>query len=257
MADPKRLLSQLSDADQLERALLGSLQHLEPPGSAKAEAWARVSAQIAAVGLASATHASATAAGSSAAAAASGAGSTLGFAPPTLKLLGSKLIVGLALAGGVFGASALWSQFRSRPVPAIASAPAPTARAPVQEPVPLLLESAPPETPPRLAAPATERLSKASSEQSATDRLSAESALLTQARAQLRSGDAATAQQTLTRLRANFPKGVLGQEREVLAIEVLAAQGNTEAARRRARAFMVAYPKSPHSPQLSRLAGDP
>jgi hypothetical protein len=50
---------------------------------------------------------------------------------------------------------------------------------------------------------------------------------------------------------------VLSQEREVLAIEVLAAQGNTDAARRRAKAFIALHPKSPHSPQLKRFADAP
>jgi len=50
---------------------------------------------------------------------------------------------------------------------------------------------------------------------------------------------------------------VLGQEREVLAIEVLAAQGNAAAAKRRAQAFIAAYPKSPHSATLARFVAAP
>lgn len=246
MADPQRLLSQISDANEFERELLGSLRQVEPPANAKGEAWARLSAQVTAVGLVGvgATHAS------------TGAAATL--APLTTKLLAGKLVIGLALAGSVLGASALWVEFGSRSAPASASATTPAARAPMPvESVPTVLEPAAAEAPPRFSTPTTDRPSKPSPEPTPSDRLSAESALLTQARAQLRSGDAVAAQQSLTRLRNHFPNGVLGQEREVLAIEVLAARGNLEAARRRARAFIALYPKSPHSAQLSRFADAP
>ena len=85
------------------------------------------------------------------------------------------------------------------------------------------------------------------------DLLRAESALLTEARAQLRSGKPAGAQAALDKLQQQFPKGMLTQEREVLAIEVLSARGNTEGAARRARAFVKQYPKSPHSANLTRF----
>lgn len=257
MADPQRFLNQISDADEFERKLLGSLQRVQPPADAKSEAWARIEAQVAAVALVSATLASTAAAGSTATAAASSAGSPLTVTPLVLKALGSKLTLGLALAGSVLGASALlWTPFHSRPAPSVASV-APPARATLPEPIPAAIATEEPATAPRIAVPASERPAKASAEPNASDRLNAESALLTQARAQLRRGDTAEAERSLARLRANFPKGVLGQEREVLAIELLLAQGNTEAARRRANAFIAAHPKSPHSPQLSRLAGDP
>jgi outer membrane protein assembly factor BamD (BamD/ComL family) len=81
--------------------------------------------------------------------------------------------------------------------------------------------------------------------------------LLARARAELRRGNAVSAQQMLEQMRVKFPSGVLGQEREVLSIEVLAARGNGDAARRRARAFIAAYPKSPHSAQLARFAEGP
>ena len=85
------------------------------------------------------------------------------------------------------------------------------------------------------------------------DLLRAESALLTEARAELRSGNPGRAQAALDRLQAQFPKGMLTQEREVLAIEVQHARGNVDAAKHRARAFVKAYPNSPHSPKLSRF----
>jgi type IV secretory pathway VirB10-like protein len=261
MTDPQRLLSSLSDADELERELLGSILRVEPPSGAKGEAWDRLSAQIAAVGLVTTVHGSAAAsAASSSAAAAPSAGaasSSLGWGPLALKVLSSKLAVGLAVAGTALGASAVWlhvyQEKHEAPAKSVAvvSALQPQTEAQPVLDAPVPAELAPPTLPPA-DAPA-----KPNVEQNRKDRLSAESALLTRARAELRRGDAAAAQQSLDQLRHQFPKGMLGQEREVLTIEVLSARGNTDAARRRARAFIAAFPKSPHSAQLSRFAEAP
>jgi len=62
MGDPERLLSRISDSDDLERDLLASIQRIEPPESAQAEGWARLSAQIAALALVGTTHGTAAAA---------------------------------------------------------------------------------------------------------------------------------------------------------------------------------------------------
>jgi hypothetical protein len=85
------------------------------------------------------------------------------------------------------------------------------------------------------------------------DHLRHESALLTRARAELRSGNPHAAQATLSRMQREFPAGALRQERDVLGIEALAAEGNTEAAARGARAFIVAHPESPHAATLHRF----
>lgn len=247
MGDPKRLLSELSDADGLERDLLGSLRHVDPPSDAKGVAWARLSTQLAGIALVS------TAGGSAAAAAK--------VAPGAFKLLGAKAIAGLAIAGAAVGATAVWVHYSSSPASKSSAPNAPVATAqvvvnaqqaaaePSEPPAPeaaLPTVSAPSALAPRSGAPLSPK-----------DRLAAESALLTQARAQLRGGDASAAQQTLNKLRTSFPKGMLGQEREVLSIEVLSARGNAAAARKRAQAFIAAYPKSPHSAQLSRFADAP
>jgi outer membrane protein assembly factor BamD (BamD/ComL family) len=81
--------------------------------------------------------------------------------------------------------------------------------------------------------------------------------MLTDARAQLRGGDPRGALATLERLRARSPRGVLTQERDVLAIQIASALGDTAAAKRKAKEFVDAYPESPHAPQLRRLATDP
>jgi len=89
------------------------------------------------------------------------------------------------------------------------------------------------------------------------DPLSVEAAMITRARAQLRGGDAPAALSTLSRLRSRARNGALGQERELLTIQALSALGQTEAARRRARAFVASYPDSPHASQVRGIAHGP
>jgi hypothetical protein len=262
MGDPERLLSRISDSDDLERDLLASIQRLEPPANAQAEGWARLSAQIAAATLVGTTHGTAAAAsaaqtGTAVAPGAAAAGGA-GLVPAAFKLLSTKLAVALAIGGVAVGATAIWvheAKKTSPPAPAAAVA-SDKVRAPVSAELSAAVPAAPdpalqlvPDSDPGKQSP--------SSEQQRRDMLSAESALLTQARAQLRNGDANAAQQLLGTLHKKFPKGMLRQEREVLAIEVLAARGNAGAARQRARAFIVAHPESPHSAQLSRFADAP
>ncbi len=263
MGDPHRLLSKMSDGDDLERELLASIQRADPPEHAKAEAWARLSTQIAAVALVSSAHGTAAAATGGAAAggakAATGLGVKGALAPAALKVLGTKAAIAVIALGAV-GASTVWVHSRSTAgqsaatahlaaPPSVPAAAAPSVEPAPAEPVAAAIVEATPQP--------AETAWKPSAEQRRRDQLSAESALLTQARAELRKGDVRSAQQLLNRLQAQFPKGVLGQEREVLAIEVLTARGNAAAAKRRAQAFIAAYPESPHSAQLSRFADAP
>ena len=81
-----------------------------------------------------------------------------------------------------------------------------------------------------------------------------ESRRLTEARDALRRGDTAGALNTLTELQRAVPGGILGQEREALAIEALAKSGQTAKAQARARAFLQANPESPHAPRVSAFA---
>ena len=264
MGDPERLLSNLSDYDELERELLASIQRIEPPANAQTEGWTRLSAQIATLALIGTAHGTAAAAtaqaGTAAAqgAATTGGASGAGLVPAAFKLLGSKLAVALAVGSVAVGASAVWVQ-RDPPSTALPRGLRrcqPSLRNQFQHSSPQRLPAAPdqalqlvPDSDPGKQSPAADQRRR--------DMLSAESALLTQARAQLRNGDVNAAQQVLHTLHKKFPKGMLRQEREVLAIEVLAARGNQDAARQRARAFIAAHPESPHSAQLSRFADAP
>ncbi len=73
------------------------------------------------------------------------------------------------------------------------------------------------------------------------------------ARAKLAGGDAGGALEELSALDREVPKGGLGQERRVLAIEALAASGKRDQAAALARAFLDANPSSPYAPRLSPL----
>lgn len=77
-----------------------------------------------------------------------------------------------------------------------------------------------------------------------------ESRRLTEARGALRSGDANATIAALRDLDRQFPGGGLGQEREALMIEALAASGRRAEAKARAEAFLKAYPSSPHATRV-------
>ena len=79
-----------------------------------------------------------------------------------------------------------------------------------------------------------------------------ESQRVARARALLRAGRAADAFEVLQRLEGDEPNGLLGQEREALSIQALAALGQRDTARQRAAAFATRYPNSPHLTTVQR-----
>ena len=234
--DPERLLSLSSSAEPLERDLLGSVRHVGPPDGAKEEAWRGITAQIAVVAAASA------ASGTSAAAATKASAGTLASWGLSTKVAAVVAASGLALGGG----------YLALPGNEPATAPGP-ARVAVPPVITQASAKALPSLPEPSALGPVEDAPSRKLEPPRQDLLKAESSLLRQARAQLRAGNMAGAQASLDRLQSQFPKGMLSQEREVLAIEVLYARGNVDGAKRRARAFVKAHPKSPHSAKLSRF----
>jgi hypothetical protein len=84
-------------------------------------------------------------------------------------------------------------------------------------------------------------------------RLAEESAAVVAIRKTLLAGDAAEALRMLDRASAQFPDGVLGQEREALAVRALVQSGQKEAARKRGEGFLRAFPRSPHAAELRAL----
>ncbi len=222
-ADPERLSA--SAGPDLERVLLQSLRTVTVPSDAKVMAWGALSAQVAG-----------TAAGA-------GFGSSAwrlalkGIAASKAVLVVPVVVVGLAVAGLHHGGSAAPSRV-GMPSAAVVTVPA----------APALPVAAPPDA--RAAEPEAPARSASLPQR---DRLARESSALTRARAELRAGDAAAARATLGRMQQKFGSGALHQEREVLAIEALAAQGNAAEADRLARAFISAHPESPHKAALQRF----
>jgi hypothetical protein len=80
-----------------------------------------------------------------------------------------------------------------------------------------------------------------------------ESKRLAAARAAWRAGDANGALHELEALDRDVPRGVLGQEREALRIQVLAAAGNKARAKELARRFLALHPDSPHAEAIQRV----
>jgi len=177
-----------------------------------------------------------------------------GGAVAASKAIALKVAAG-ALATTLLGAGIL--VLRAEPS-APTTKPLPTAVAPpVPKPVVAMPEPANTEAAPA-AAPVDKPLNQPSTASAATRRslLDAEASMLAKVRSELRSGNPRAAGALLNQLQSTVPRGQLGQERDVLAVEVLAANGNTEAAKRKARAFIVAHPTSPHSARLERLVGE-
>jgi hypothetical protein len=82
-------------------------------------------------------------------------------------------------------------------------------------------------------------------------------ALVDAARTAVKSGDPERALALLRRYDTTFPAGAFRPEVAALRIEALAADGQTDLARARARDFIAAHPESPLSARLARIAAGP
>jgi len=244
--DPKRWLSDGSDASNLERELLGSMRDVRPPAHAREQAWRGIAASLAAGAVATSV---------APAAASSTAAKTGVLATSTLL---TKAIVTLAASGiavgGYFAAQQAFEPPAAQPRERAAEV-VPAARAKQVEPTPSV--EANEIVQPEALEPNALKLAPRNSERKRKDLLIAESALLTRARAALRAGDPSGAQRLIDRMTSEFPGGVLEQEREVLAIEVVAARGDTAAAKQRTMSFAKRYPSSPHTTRLRPLLDAP
>jgi hypothetical protein len=196
---------------------------------------------------------------------------------PVLSLPGRRLVskaAGIAVILALLGGGALWLALRDSPRRA---APPPTA-SPVDsaiEPPPAALPPPPAALPPPPAAlpppsapstveTAAPQLPTSASVRAATpapapaksaDEGESEIRLLQRAQDALGSSPARALQVTNEHI-TRFPRGVLVQEREVIAISALRALGRTSEARARAARFLAAYPRSAHRRRLEVLIGD-
>ncbi len=173
---------------------------------------------------------------------------------------GAVVAVGVPSAG----AATYWALHRPSPVAHTAvvtaestpSSPAADVLAPVDRGVPsspaaTSLVEPPSREPPKVVSPsnagARAGTRTESSPPQASSALKVESQLLAGARTKLAAGDASGALDDITRLSAQFPRGRLVQEREVVAIDCLAALGDRQGLRARALAFRARFPDSPYS----------
>jgi hypothetical protein len=274
MTDPTRLL--LGD-DASERALLESLRSDAPSDELSAGMWKAIAAQAIASGVASSATASV-------------APVKVGVAGKLAATFATKAAmakVAVVVAVCAVGAGAAYlHRPAEEPVPVIA---APALEENAERAAARLLEDVCPagvEQAPctglvtgsvmtadavEVAAPEPKRVERArrrraqieaapaakvvrASTPAPLDTLQAESRMLAQARARLRAGDLAGAEQALNDARDQFAQGgSLGQEREVLQIELLAKLGDHDGADHRARRFLRKHPDSPHAKTVQRF----
>lgn len=213
------------------------------------------------------------AAGGAGGAASLGPAAGAGAATSGVGVLGTIVVAGvLAAALGVGGASLVVSARAPAPGgPAagtsVARSAEPAPRAPEDEPARAVedagvvdAEVARPRDgrtdgrgpSPRASAPAATAATTAT----AADDPAAEAALVREAQLALRADPARSLARADEHAR-RFPKGLLAQEREVIAVEALVALGRPDAARARAAAFRRAFPGSPHARRLDVLVPPP
>jgi hypothetical protein len=192
-----------------------------------------------------------------------------------LKPLAVGLVLGAATATGITGVRLATSSAPAPAPAALATAPAladvparatplpspaapepaaPPTRAPSNEPI----QPPPASTAVALAAPLAASPSVVSFPSDAPaatpeNPILLESRRLATARASWRSGDARTALTQLEALERDFPAGVLGQERDALRIQALAALGQRQRARALAERFLETHRGSPHAAAVERV----
>jgi TolA-binding protein len=160
------------------------------------------------------------------------------------------VLAGFVTAGATAGVVAL-----TRGVP---EAQAPVVAPKVEAPRPA--KAAPPPEPARAAPalPVPDEVAKpasAASPAASSGDLREEIALLDQARAAVRGGDAQKALALLALHQRRFPRGEFRQEVTVLRIEALAGTGQAAAAATLGKKFLAAHPESPHAERIERLIG--
>lgn len=179
----------------------------------------------------------------------SGAASSGGLSAAGVKILAGAASIGI-LAGGLWlaaGPGQGGSNTEGAPVmtlPATAPVAPPEASQPPEQQAAKPLPSAPERTD-RVQRLAPRPAVAPPSPKSSSSTLAEEHRLLRAARGAL-SSDPAHALALTREHERRFPRGVLAQEREVIAIQALAALGKAEAARQKADGFDDQYPDSPH-----------
>ena len=250
--DPVRLVADASAPDA-ERVLLRHGVDIAPPGDAEARVWQALGGALGVAAVATAAEASAKTV-------------TAGTKVVAAGMTGAKIaavavgLAGLVATGGYLLLAGGHSPSPGAAPPAAGVAPAPAVPPPVPAPPaplpppngaapPAEALPAPPVGHPEPSAPPAHRTAIPGS----AIRLKEETTLVRDARQALRQGDAGRALRLLDECRRLFPRGVLEQERERLAIEALGKSGRTSEASARAATFLRRHPDSPHADEIRGL----
>jgi TolA-binding protein len=234
MTDPKRLL--LGEGNPEEQELLAAGVAEEPPADGKKRL-------ALALGLSATTLVTAERAEASRGALSKLLGAKLGLKAALVLSAGGALALGLALATRTPSAR-----------PARPLAPASASRAPsTQEGQ----DTPRPNHAPGVALDA-ERLAPAAPAPAAPpSSIADEVARLDAVRRALSVGDSAGALEALAAYEHSYPRGALSPEAARLRVEAFLVQGDPRRAQALARAFLRAYPHSPHAPALRKIAERP
>lgn len=271
MTAPSRLLSAApSEVDPEARKLLSSALDVGPPAGSKAAIWAGLEAVLNAPPPGSGSSSGSSAGPSNSAipggtpavgsaAPAATAGATLGVKVGVAALV-SCLVIGAALVARpsperIDAQVSLAPEANDGALPADLLGSAPSVRGDVLAPI---SRSAEAEREPRergTAAAPTVRSAPVSASEGAASMLKREADGLRRARTELAAGNGRGALVVLGEIDRDVPRGVLGQERALVAIEALAASGQSAQAKRAAEAFLAAHPDSPHADRIRPYVG--
>ncbi len=231
----------MSDLDARTRALLGAMRSGDDPDQADVD---RVGKAL----LGKLAAAGALAAASVTAPQAAAATGLLGF-----KLVASGLVVGVALAGGV------WIH---RSKPAVPAAAAPAKHAAPSRSVPVRKVAEPPReltaTPiPEVSAPAAAASEPAPPKKAPILNVEAEGKLLAEAQRALAAGRTGEALSRLGDYDRRFPKGMLRIEADAARVLALCGAGRQTEGQAQARRFLHRYADSPQASRVERACGAP
>lgn len=283
MKDPIRWCDTEGSADEFEREVLRADRAMAPDEHEAAVVWAKLAGELGLSGALFAKGADPVQQATGAAVGSQSVGTaalTLAF----LKGLGAGVLVSSALWGGARLLDRREASSTASPA-AIAVAngvtsvsvgapglrgaeaspePAPPAPLRSAQPTRVSRERPPNESKPSMAgegvAPSNARFDEAEAvgndgvPSPRDSELKEEALLLARARQQLRAGQLGNARQALEESRHRFAAPQLRQEREALTIELLFRDGQKLAAAARAKAFLQAFPQSPHTERVQTFA---
>ncbi len=225
------------DPTPLDLDMLSALRTAMPPVDAPADARARILAAV------QARIATLPPAGG-------GNGGGGAIAPAARGLLAAHPVLALSTAFLVGGAIGAWARGAPTERVTYVDRVATAVAAPPQAPVPAAAEPTAPAVPVESLPHAATSQPVAPAPADSGQQLAAESALLDLARTAIAHGEGAQALDAVARHGAQFPHGMLTEEREALAIKALLLADRGDEARVRATHFREHYPQSLFLPAL-------